>query len=390
MYSKAKHSQIATILKRAVLGGQLTKKEILSLLETDSPKDIYGILSAASQVRQNQFGNSVFLYGFLYFSTYCRNACRFCYYRSPNPEPRRYRKSIQEVLNYARSLEASGAHLIDLTMGEDPKIYSERRYDTLLSLVSAVKNEIKLSLMVSPGVLPKSVIRQLARIGVDWYALYQETYNERLFRRLRVGQDFSDRIRAKRNARREGLLIEEGILVGVGETIVDWAESIYSMMKIGASQVRAMGFVPQKGTPMEKIESPTLLDELRVISVMRLVFQNKLIPASYDIDGIRGLQLRLLAGANVVTSLIPPGSDLMGVAQSDLDIKYGKRTPEGIRPYLRSIGMTPASKNDYLRWVETEKTTMTNRLVQGIRRPRERVSSIFSHSSRILSERGIV
>jgi methylornithine synthase len=160
------------------------------------------------------------------------------------------------------------------------------------------------------------------------------------------------------------MLIEEGILVGVGETVVDWAESIRQMTKINASQVRAMGFVPQRGTPMDKIPPPNLLDELRLISVMRLVFQDKLIPASYDIDGMRGLQLRLLAGANVVSSLIPSGSDLMGVAQSDLDVKDGRRTPEGIGPYLRSIGMTPASRHDYLKWVETEKASMNSRQVR--------------------------
>jgi methylornithine synthase len=355
MHSRAEHSRIKAILKRATLGGQLTNRDILSLLLTTSPRAIHAMFTAASMVRENHFGNRVFLYGFLYFSTYCRNACRFCYFRSANVEPPRYRKSIEEVLEYVRKLEASGAHLIDLTMGEDPEMHSKRNYDSLLSLVRAVTSETRLSLMISPGVLPKTVIKNLANIGVDWYALYQETCNERLFRRLRLGQNFADRIQTKHNARREGLLIEEGILVGVGETVADWAESIRQMRKIEASQVRAMGFMPQKGTPMEQYPSPSLFDELRLISVMRLVFQDKLIPASYDIDGIRGLQLRLLAGANVVTSLIPCGSDLVGVARSDLDIKDGRRTPEGIRPYLTSIGMTAASKNEYLRWVEAEK-----------------------------------
>lgn len=49
---------------------------------------------------------------------------------------------------------------------------------------------------------------------------------------------------------------------------------------------------------------------------MRLLFPDKLIPASLDVDGISGLELRLMAGANVVTSIIPPNEGLAGVAQS--------------------------------------------------------------------------
>ena len=38
-------------------------------------------------------GDAVFLYGFVYFSTYCRNECAFCFYRADNDESPRYRKT---------------------------------------------------------------------------------------------------------------------------------------------------------------------------------------------------------------------------------------------------------------------------------------------------------
>jgi len=55
-----------------------------------------------------------------------------------------------------------------------------------------------------------------------------------------------------------GLLIEEGILVGVGETDEDIFASLQTMKTIGVDQVRVMSFVPQKGTPMSKWRSPHL------------------------------------------------------------------------------------------------------------------------------------
>ncbi len=75
-----------------------------------------------------------------------------------------------------------------------------------------------------------------------------------------------------------------------------------------------------------------------MIAVMRLLFPDRLIPASLDIDGVAGLQARLNAGANVVTSLIPPRLGLAGVAQSTRDIDDGYRTVAGILPLLEQIG----------------------------------------------------
>ncbi len=127
------------------------------------------------------------------------------------------------------------------------------------------------------------------------------------------------------------------------------------MKEIGAHQVREMGFQPQPGTPMENYSSPPILDEMKVIALMRITQPDKLIPASYDIDGVKGLQLRLMAGANVVTSLIPPESGLAGVAQSKLNIECGSRTVKGVEPYIEQIGLKFAPRKRYIEWVKEKK-----------------------------------
>ena len=66
-----------------------------------------------------------------------------------------------------------------------------------------------------------------------------------------------------------------------------------------------------------------------MIAVMRLAMPDRLIPASLDVEGIAGLEARLEAGANVVTSIVPPQSGLAGVSQAELDIDAGLRTAPG-------------------------------------------------------------
>lgn len=352
---KARDPAILGILDKVVREKKLTKTEISRLIKSRDIIDLYSIFSTAQRIREKNFGNAVFPYGFIYSSTYCRNYCIFCFYRKPNVKCPRYRKTPEEILEYARQLEKSGVHLIDLTMSEDPLIHDEKHYEHLVSLVKQINDETRLPIMVSPGVVPRKILRALARAGADWFALYQETHNRELFDRLRIGQSFDARMNAKLQAKKEGLLIEEGMLIGVGETDQDRVNSILAMQKIGAHQVRAMGFQPQPGTPMENCFSPPILDEMKIIALMRITQPAKLIPASYDIDGIRGLQLRLMAGANVVTSLIPPKSGLSGVAQSKLDIECGLRTVKGVRPYVEQIGLKFASRKRYIEWVEEKK-----------------------------------
>lgn len=86
-------------------------------------------------------------------------------------------------------------------------------FSPLLSMVSEIKKNTGLPVMVSPGVLPDDIMPLLRPAGADWFACYQEIYNRELFARIRPGQDYNQRLRPR--------------------------------------QIRAMSFVPQPGVPMK-------------------------------------------------------------------------------------------------------------------------------------------
>ena len=213
--------------------------------------------------------------------------------------------------------------------------------------------------MVSPGVVPEQVLHDLSIAGADWYACYQETHNKELFSQLRLKQSYDLRFTSKKNAMQSGLLVEDGILAGVGETLSDLASSLESMSRLGAHQVRVMSFVPQKGTPMSHWATPSRKRELLFIALLRILMPDRLIPASLDVDGVEGLRARINAGANVITSLIPPQLGLAGVAQSTKDINEGYRTVQGIIPVLKKMGMRAASLEEYTCWIVKGKKEIT-------------------------------
>ena len=343
--------RLSDILFRATQGEAPSREEIIELLSLEDPASIQLVISTAQKVRSQYFGNKLFMYGFIYLSTYCRNHCAFCFYRKTNKQSPRYRKNLAEVAQIARGLADSGVHLIDLTLGEDPLIHDRGDYHILFQMIERVKKETGLPLMISPGVVPEEILEHFAGLSTDWYALYQETHNPVLFKKLRIGQSFEERNNKRTAASSAGMLVEDGILLGAGETISDRADSIMAMKQNNVDQARAMSLVPQPETPVADMPHPSRMVEYLFIAVLRLTLPDRLIPASLDVDGIKGLKKRLEAGANVITSIIPPNSSLAGVSQSSLDIEQGLRTVPEVKKVLTAMGLGIAGRKDYESWM---------------------------------------
>ncbi len=93
-----------SICTRALAGSALSPAEVVQLLRLPGPAAAEPLLAAAREQRRRHFGDAVFLYGFVYYSTYCRNSCAFCFYRAGNTVSPRYRKELDEVVEICRSL----------------------------------------------------------------------------------------------------------------------------------------------------------------------------------------------------------------------------------------------------------------------------------------------
>lgn len=327
--------------------------QLMSITEEPELNELY---AAARRTAERNFGNKLFIYGFVYFSTYCKNNCTFCYYRRTN-DISRYRKTEDEVVTLSESLRDAGVNLVDLTMGEDPLMHKNHQEKTV-ELVQKVRDAVDIGIMVSPGAIEEQTFPRLRDAGADWFACYQEIYNRDLFEKLRLEQDYQYRINQRVWARRYGILAEDGMLVGTGESVRDRADAIMRMGESGCEQIRAMTFVPQEGTPLQNLIPHDPVDELKAIAVMRLMYPDRLIPASLDVEGIAGLKTRVNAGANVITSIIPPYQELAGVAQPELNINDGHRSVDYVINMIEDMGMHVASNSEYRRFLDEKKSRL--------------------------------
>lgn len=325
----------------------------------------FSLLAHATQAEENMLfeqarlarsaytGSKLFVYGFIYLSTYCRNNCSFCLYNASNENAMRYRKDLTTALEIGKRLADDGVHLLDVTLGEDPYFLEERGFNELLEIITKLRDATGLAIMVSPGVLPKPYYSLLRQAGVDWYACYQENHVLDEFTRLRPEQSFDTRVQARTWAKEAGLLVEDGLLTGTGESLKSLEYSLRTFQNAKPNQARIMTYVGHENTiPMHAHDSNL---ELRAMSLIRLLNPAQLIPASLDIEGLQGLESRLNAGANVVTSIVPEGYGLTGVASGQHDIENKRRSVHAVTQLAATLDMQIATASDYAQWIKQQR-----------------------------------
>ena len=77
-------SKLENILSEALQEKKLSAEDIVFLLCLDKKDQIDKLFAAATKLCRKYFGDRIFLYGFIYASTYCRNDCSFCFFRRSN------------------------------------------------------------------------------------------------------------------------------------------------------------------------------------------------------------------------------------------------------------------------------------------------------------------
>ena len=92
-------------------------------------------------------------------------------------------------------------------MGEDP--YFHNHPERLSELVKIVREEVGKPIMVSPGVVSNDTLEELQSNGANFLALYQETYDPELYKKLRVEQSFDGRIDSRNYAKSIGYCVED-------------------------------------------------------------------------------------------------------------------------------------------------------------------------------------
>ena len=99
----------------------LSAEEFRALLTNRSEEtDLYA-RELADQVRQQVYGNQIYVRGLIEFTNYCKNDCYYCGIRRSNRNAQRYRLTEEDILACCKEGYELGFRTFVLQGGEDPQ-----------------------------------------------------------------------------------------------------------------------------------------------------------------------------------------------------------------------------------------------------------------------------
>jgi biotin synthase len=295
---------ILEILQKVNLGMELTKKDVLKLLDAEDGDELKLICETANNLRKKENDNACCVHGIIEFSNYCKNNCHYCGIRKDR-DIQRYRMSPEEIVEVAKhAVNDFGFKALVLQSGED-FWYDEEK---LIWIVQEVR-KLDVLIFLSIGVRSKETYDKLYESGARAVLLRFETSNKKLFEDMRPGTSFDDRIKLLKWLKDRGYIVATGFLVGLpGETREDIVNNIFLTKELGADMYSHGPLIPAEQTPFE---NEKLIDEslmLKVIALSRLVDRDSkiLVTTALETLNMDAKKRGLLSGANSLMINVTP------------------------------------------------------------------------------------
>ena len=321
--------------------GNLSDEELTEVLLSEDPA-LGGYLAAkAREVRERVYGKDVYIRGLIEFTNYCRNNCYYCGIRSGNAHADRYRLDEEEILSSCSSGYALGFRTFVLQGGEDPYFTDER----MISIVSAIKkNWPDCAVTLSVGEREKESYQKLFDAGADRYLLRHETADPGHYRMLHPeAMSFEHRMQCLQNLREIGYQVGCGMMVGSpGQRAEHLLKDLRFLQEFRPEMVGIGPFIPHRETKYADYEAGSVNLTLRLLSVIRLLLPEVLLPATTALGTVdpKGREKGILAGANVVMPNLSPTGVREKYLLYDNKICTGDEAAECIRCLTARISGT--------------------------------------------------
>jgi len=141
-------------------------------------------------------------------------------------------------------------------------------------LIREIRSYTRLSLCVSMGLVDEEGMRMLKDAGVSRYHCNMET-SSRFFRKLCTTHTPEDKIKTICAARKCGLQVCSGGIIGMGETMTDRIEFALELRDLDVDSVPVNILNPIKGTPLENVPLISEEEIIRTVAVFRFILPTK-------------------------------------------------------------------------------------------------------------------
>ncbi|XGI82906.1 7,8-didemethyl-8-hydroxy-5-deazariboflavin synthase subunit CofG [Halorutilales archaeon Cl-col2-1] len=256
---------------------------------------------------------------FLPLTTACKNACDYCafYDEAGNAEI----MSWEEVEETLETAEETGCTEALFSFGTRPEVYPDiderldaMGHDTVLDyLYETCETALEMGVLPhsNPGVLELDEIRRLSEVNASMGLMLETTAEVDAHAGFETKKP-ERRIQAIDDAGKAGVPFTTGILVGIGETWRDRAESILEIRRLHERHRHIQEVIVQNVVPNERSEyaRPSLEEMRRVVAMARYGLPDDVeVQVPPNLSGTQRLASLVEAGAGDLGGVSPVTDD---------------------------------------------------------------------------------
>lgn len=277
------------------------------LIEKRSDEAAGMLAEKAVEIRKHIYGNAVYVRGLIEISNICKNDCLYCGIRRSNTSCDRYRLTEDEIMDCCAQGYELGFRTFVLQGGEDG-YFSD---DVVCDIVRRIKNMYPdCAVTLSLGEKSYDSFKKMYDAGADRYLLRHETAHSEHYSRLHPSDmSFDNRMRCLRDLKQIGFQTGCGFMVGSPyQTPLTLAHDLKFIETLRPDMCGIGPFIPHKDTPFGDMPSGTVELTCYLLSIIRLILPNVLLPATTALGTIdpKGREKGIQAGANVVMPNLSP------------------------------------------------------------------------------------
>ena len=302
-------NKLFSLIDRLEATQSLTLEEYKYLIENRTDEAADYIAQKAQAVRIKIYGKDVYIRGLIEVSNICKNNCLYCGIRNANKECSRYRLDEQDILACCKEGYELGFRTFVLQGGEDP-YFTDEVLCRILRQIKTLYPDCAVTL--SLGERSKESYKALYDAGADRYLLRHETADKEHYQKLHPAEmSFENRMQCLKNLKEIGYQTGCGFMVGSPyQTAENLAKDLKFVEEFSPEMCGIGPFISHKATPFCREPSGSFEMTLYLLSILRLIKPNLLLPATTALGTInpKGREMGILAGANVVMPNLSPVS----------------------------------------------------------------------------------
>ena len=279
----------------------------------------------------------MYIRGLIEVGNVCRNDCFYCGIRRSNHDCERYVLDREQILASCAEGYDIGFRTFVMQGGE-----GSLSVDDICGAVSEIRRQYPdCAVTLSLGEYQREDYQRMFDAGADRYLLRHETADSEHYAKLHPAElSLENRMRCLRDLKDTGFQVGCGFMVGSPyQTARNIAQDLKFIEEFQPDMCGIGPFIPQHDTPFRDMKAGTAEQTIYLLSIIRLIKPNILLPATTALGTISpdGRERGMLAGANVVMPNLSPYENRAKYTLYDNKLSSGRESAQNLKDLRESM-----------------------------------------------------